>query len=257
MNGVAMAWRELGRFDEALKLLEEAAQHGREVLGTNHPYTITFYNNVALVAEDAGETNQALRLFEETFQQRRELLGPDHRATLRAMNYWARALMRSGQVGQAETLLREAERRWRATAPGNVLTASATLANLTGCLLLKGDPVAAEVLAREYVALAAESSPRPWSKAEASGLLGAALLDQGQFKAAETNLLAAFDELQANYARVPAHTGPRLRQAIGQWMIQLQQTMGQSDLAEQWRQRLKRLEQQQKQQPQLPQKGES
>jgi tetratricopeptide (TPR) repeat protein len=226
--------------------LEKAAERGREALGTNHPYTITFLNNVALAAEDVGRTNQALGLFEETFNQRRTILGPDHPATLRAMNYWARALMRSGQLDQAETLLRETEQRWRATDPGNAATAASTLANLSRCLLLKGNPVGAAAHAREYVALAKENPPAPWCKAEASGLLGAALLAQNQFAEAETNLLAAFDTLQANYARVPAHTGPRLRQSIGQWMIQLQEAVGRSDLAEQWRQRLKGLMKQEK-----------
>jgi len=244
-NNLAMAWRDMGRFPEALDQLEETAERARQVLGTNDYYTITFFNNVALVAEDTGQTNKALRLFEETFNQRRdsESLGPDHPATLRAMNYWGRALMRSGHLDQAESVLGEAERRWRATDSNDVRTGASTLANLAECLLLKGDAAGAEARACEYVALAEESSPRPWCKAEATGLLGAALLGQGHLKEAETNLLAAFEELQASYARVPAHTGPRLCGSLAAWILQLQEALGPGDSAEQWRERLQTLEQ--------------
>lgn len=147
--------------------------------------------------------------------------------------------MRSGQLDDAEQLLIEAERRWRATESWNVDTAALTLGNLAHCLLLKGDAAGAETRAREYAALTETSSPHPWCKAEASGLLGAALLAQKQVAAAETNLFAAFTELQANYPRMPAHTGPRLRQSIDQWLLQFQKVTGRSGLAEQWRQRLK------------------
>jgi hypothetical protein len=96
-------------------------------------------------------------------------------------------------------------------------------------------------LAREYVALAEKGPARPWFKAESSGLLGAALLGQGRFAEAESRLLAAFDDLQANFQRIPAHSGPRLCQSIGGWILQLYQTSGRSELVEEWRQRINAL----------------
>jgi hypothetical protein len=91
------------------------------------------------------------------------------------------------------------------------------------------------------MALAAKGPARPWFKAESSALLGAALFGQQRLAEAELKLLAAFDDLQTNYERIPAHTGPRLCQSIGGWILQLYQSSGRTESVEEWRQRIKAL----------------
>jgi tetratricopeptide (TPR) repeat protein len=238
MNGVAMAWRELGKFKEALDLLEQAAARARQALEPDHPYTITFHNNVALAAEDAGETNKALLLFEQTLQQRCAVRGLEHPETLRAMNYLARCRLRCGQLAQADALLVDAERKWRSSAPNDGPVAALTLANRSECCLRQGRYEDAEKFAREYVTFLDTRPQRPWSKAEATGLLGAALLGQRRFAEAEPKLLSSFNDLEAIYSCVPAHTGPRLRQSIGRSLTQLYEQSGQDELAGQWKKRL-------------------
>ncbi len=235
MNNLALAWRELGRFQQAYELLENAAALGQTFLPTNDPYTITFLNNLGLAAEDLGRTNQALLLLKQTFQQRLTTIGPDDAQTLRAMNYLARAQMRYGQLDAAENLLGEAEKRWRAANLVNGALASLTLANLAELRLEQKRYADAATLAQEYLKLVGKSPPRPWWKAEASGLLAAAMVGQGTLTEAGPQLTAAFHELRTCYARTPAHMTPRMRQLLQDSVNKYSQASGRNELLEEWR----------------------
>jgi tetratricopeptide (TPR) repeat protein len=64
MQNVAIAYQDVGRKDEAIKLQEEVLTLRRKVLGPEHPDTLVAMNNLAIAYQDAGRKAEALNLFE-------------------------------------------------------------------------------------------------------------------------------------------------------------------------------------------------
>ena len=97
---------DLGLPNEALAL-RGALSVVEEVLGPDHPDTLTSRGNLAGAYESAGRLDEAITLYEQTLADRVRVLGGDHPDTLASRNNLAGAYYSAGRLGEAITLFEE------------------------------------------------------------------------------------------------------------------------------------------------------
>ena len=97
------------------KTVELSAAVGviEDVLGPDHPDTLTTRNNLASAYDSAGRFGEAIELFEQVLGERERLLGADHPDTLTTRNNLAGAYDSAGRFGEAIKLFEQvlAERK--------------------------------------------------------------------------------------------------------------------------------------------------
>ncbi len=102
-SDLAVSYRALGRYPEALKLNEVTLARRKATLGADHVETLESLNNVATSLDDLGRHREALGLREETLARRRATLGPDHPDTIGSMRNLANSY---AALGRDEDALR-------------------------------------------------------------------------------------------------------------------------------------------------------
>lgn len=80
-NRLANVYKNQGNYDQALRYYRQALDINEQVLGEDHPNTLTTYNNTAIVYSSQGEYDMALALFGKTLAVREKVLGTDHSET--------------------------------------------------------------------------------------------------------------------------------------------------------------------------------
>jgi hypothetical protein len=90
-NDVAGSYREAGAVQRAIELYRRNCEDGEQLLGPDHPDTLTFRNDLAGAYRAAGDLGRAIPLFEATLADRLRVLGPDHPDTLTSRNNLAYA----------------------------------------------------------------------------------------------------------------------------------------------------------------------
>ena len=105
-NVLASALRYTTEFGapQAALSLSDAVEHLGEVLGPDHPDTLTSRNNLAYAHESAGRLDQAIALYEQTLTDSERVLGPDHPSTLTSRNNLAYAHQAAGRSEDATAL---------------------------------------------------------------------------------------------------------------------------------------------------------
>ena len=71
MNNLASVYDGLSRAGEAIALLEDGLPRMSEVLGEQHPHTLSTMNNLGLMYKKAGQLERAMDLLERTLAGRR------------------------------------------------------------------------------------------------------------------------------------------------------------------------------------------
>jgi serine/threonine protein kinase len=82
MGTIGKVYRNLGLYEQACPLLEQAFARRRELRGDDHPETLRSVNDLAILYEDQGRYDEAEPLFLETLETRKRVLGDDHPLTL-------------------------------------------------------------------------------------------------------------------------------------------------------------------------------
>ena len=100
-NNLAVAYRSVGRFGEAIELFEQVLAKREKLLGPDHPDTLTTRNNLAFAYLSVGRFGEAIELFEQVLAKREKLLGADHPDTLGVRNNLALAYLSVGRFGEA------------------------------------------------------------------------------------------------------------------------------------------------------------
>ena len=85
-NNLAVGYRAVGRYDEAITLHEATLTARERVLGPDHPDTLHSRNNLAVGYRVVGRHDEAITLHEATLTTRERVLGPDHPDTLTSRN---------------------------------------------------------------------------------------------------------------------------------------------------------------------------
>ena len=107
MYRVGWFLREDGKISDSERLSLRAVKIITEILGDDHPSTLTSMNNLALTYGDQGRTGEAAMMQEEVLQKRRRILGDDHPSTLTSMSNLALTYRDQGRTGEAAVLQEE------------------------------------------------------------------------------------------------------------------------------------------------------
>ena len=146
-------YKELGRYEVALKMEQDTLDVQQELLGQEHPATLTSMNNLAEVLSDQGKYEQAKEMHRQVLRLRETVLGKEHPSTLTSMNNLAGLLSRQGKYEQAEEIHRQVL-RLRETVLGkehpSILT---SMNNLAGVLSSQGKYEQAKEMHRQELAL--------------------------------------------------------------------------------------------------------
>jgi tetratricopeptide (TPR) repeat protein len=100
-NNLAAAYRDAGRFGEAIPLFEQTLAGRERALGAGHPDTLTSQHNLAAAYRDAGRFGEAIPLFQRTLTARERLLGPAHPSTMNSVGNLANAYRDAGRFTEA------------------------------------------------------------------------------------------------------------------------------------------------------------
>ena len=78
-----------------------------QILGSNHPDTLTSRNDLARAYREAGDLDRAIPLLEDTLEARKRVLGDDHADTLITRSNLAFAYQQAGNLDRAIPLFEE------------------------------------------------------------------------------------------------------------------------------------------------------
>ncbi len=109
---------------QATQVAETLLGDMEQILGPDHPDTMTSRTNLATAYRAAGRTAEAIPLHERTLADRERILGPDHPDTLHSGNNLANAYLAAGRTAEAiplhERTLADRERVLGETHPRTV-----------------------------------------------------------------------------------------------------------------------------------------
>ena len=216
-----------GRFEEALPVLQEAADLSRRVGGDRHPELARALENLGNVYYRQREFDRTLELLDEVMTMRREVLGEDSPDVARTRNNLGMVYNAAGRPDEAEAFLRGAvagmERAYGSDHP-DVASSHWSLAHV---LWGQGKLDQAEVELRAAVAVAERAYPEGSAGWAAYRLpLGNLLAERGRFAEAEPLVLAA----HAAFLATEGPDGPRTADAAA-WAVKLYQAWGRADEA--------------------------
>ncbi|MCB9858217.1 MAG: serine/threonine protein kinase [Phycisphaerales bacterium] len=158
LNTIAIAYRELGRFDDAKKLLAQGLAEHREGLGPDHPLIARTLYGLARLEDLASNPEEAERLASESLKMRERLFGRSHPHVAACLAFMGVLNMNrdrfeeaESQIAEALDILRRCSREGSTEVePTDVAVCMTRLASLYES---KGDFAAAESKYREALAI--------------------------------------------------------------------------------------------------------
>jgi eukaryotic-like serine/threonine-protein kinase len=237
MNDLANVYLAQGKYELAEVLYSKTLDIQRRVLGPKHRYTMAGMTNVAGAYAAEGKYAQAEALFLRSLDSMRSVLGPAHPAYLGTASMMGSMYQRQGKYALAETCVTQAlEGRRRTLGPGHPETA-ASESDLALALQSQGKFAEAEPLAHEALEFNRKKQPDNWQRFRAESLLGASLAGQKKYAEAEPLLIEGYEGMMARKERIEVPDWYQLDRAA-EWIIQLYQSWGKSEKADEWRKKL-------------------
>jgi CHAT domain-containing protein len=108
LNNLALLYRAMGDYRQALPLFEQARDLYKRRLGADHPAYATSLSNLAGLYRDLGAYRQALPLYEQARDLTKRRLGADHPRYAASLNNLAALYRDLGDYRQALPLLEQA-----------------------------------------------------------------------------------------------------------------------------------------------------
>jgi serine/threonine-protein kinase len=219
--------RNLGLFDRARPLLEQALETRRGLFGEEHPLVAESLHDLAVCARLMGDIGEAEQFHRQALELRRSLLGEQSPETVETLNDLGIVLRQKGDFKAAESVYREALRIQQET-QGDKTEQATGKNNLATLLIQMGDPTGAEILFRESLDLRREMlDPKHPLVAQNLSNLGASLGMQGKYDEAEPYLREALEI----YREVLDEEHPSLVEGLNN-LAKLLQRKGDHDAAE-------------------------
>jgi serine/threonine protein kinase/tetratricopeptide (TPR) repeat protein len=238
MNYLALARWITGHTNEGVRLFEEVLRIRRTVLETNHADTFSSMNDLGIIYRRMGRPADALPLHEEAWKGQREKLGPDHESTLIAMNSVILVYASLNRLDDALALFDQALKLRLAKGTAGDSDTHGTVQGLVAAGFRAGRFAEIESRLRPIIeAQRAAGPPAEIYLANTESLLGACLLGQKKFAAAETSLLAASEGFARQVATLPPAARPLMRDAL-QRLVQLYEAIDRPDEVAEARRRL-------------------
>jgi serine/threonine protein kinase len=236
-HNLANAYRAAGRTADAIRLHEQNLKLCESTLGLDHPHTLILMGNLSSAYRDAGRLADAIRLLEAALDRGRKRSGGFPAQIAWLPGALALTYEQDGQFAKAEAFYRgsleQARRRF-----GNEDPRTAEwMAGLGSNLLHQQKYSDAESLLRECLKVRAAKQADNWATFNARSMLGAALLGQKKYVAAEPLLLQGYEGMQEREAKIPPEGKIRLTEALER-LVQLYEATGNKTEAAKWRKRL-------------------
>jgi tetratricopeptide (TPR) repeat protein len=129
-NNLGLLLEDEGRFSEAEPLLRKSLALRRQLLGEDHPQTLTAINNLGTLLQAAGQLVEAEALYREALGRLRRVQGEEHRETLGAINNLGVLLLVADKPEEAEPFVREAMQKLQRVVGEQHPNAMSSIANL-------------------------------------------------------------------------------------------------------------------------------
>jgi eukaryotic-like serine/threonine-protein kinase len=198
LDVIGRVHRNLGLFEEARPLLEQALETRRAALGPQHPDVAESQTSLAILLISTGEYDLAQGLLEEALAINARAWGEEHPAIAVDLNHLAAVLRERGLYEDAERRHREAIEMLQNTGGGSDPRLAEFMTNLVATLEWEGDYEAAEHYARESVLLhrTLYGNAQPQFALALRGL-GLILQRRGEYREAEAFFREALDIAEA------------------------------------------------------------
>ncbi len=108
MMTMGRVYKNLGLYDSAAALVQNALEFRTMLLGKNHPLVFDSISQLAAIWRDKGDFAKAQPLFLTALDGRRQLLGPRHEDVGASLNDLGTLKFEQGKYAEAEPLFREA-----------------------------------------------------------------------------------------------------------------------------------------------------
>lgn len=152
-NTRGMLHKDKGEYTAARDYLHGGLRAARQVLGDEHPTTLSLMTNLSSLLQLTEKFGEALPLCEEVLKLRRELLGDRHVDTVTSMVNLGSLHESLGELGKAAELRREVVQTRRSTLAEDHPDTLAAMSDLSKALLAQGELAEAlELLAEEFTA---------------------------------------------------------------------------------------------------------
>ena len=187
MDAMGAVYFNLGLYEKAIPLLQEALQTRRAVLGNGHLEVADTLTNLANVSKEKGDYAAAEAGHREALAIRRKVLGNDHADVAASLNNLGNALWAKGDWVEAGTTYREALALKRKLLGNEHPDVAIGLNNLAIVLAHNADYDGAEALFREALALKRKQlgNEHP-AVARSLNNVAAVLMHKGDYAAAES-----------------------------------------------------------------------
>jgi serine/threonine protein kinase/Flp pilus assembly protein TadD len=186
LDVVGRVYRELGAYDRALPVLEQALALRRAAFGERHPATAESLHHLGEALYAQGRYDAAEPLYRRALAVQRALLGEPHPDLARTLASLGHLLQDRGDYAGAERATREALAMRRAFFGAEHPDVAESLSSLAFQLQLQGRPAEAEPLLRDALAMRRRTlgAEHP-AVAEAMSELGLHLVQRGRLAEAE------------------------------------------------------------------------
>ncbi len=243
-SDLASVLRLSGDLAAAEVLLEQCLAINRKTRGEVHPNTSATLHYLALIAAARRDEAGAETMLRQALDIARRTLGEKHPVVATTLNSLSHVLAARGRNDEAAAALRDALAIARPALGSDHQLVAIYAINLASVQLARHQAAAAEALLREALPIRARAPgllpgrrrtaiEDDWSVATTEALLGAALAAQGRYADAETVLLNAHRELDAQ----PSPSARDVTATITS-LVRLYETWGKHDAAAAYRARL-------------------
>jgi len=237
MTQLASAYEAAGRAQEAIPILEPLLVRQKVKLDPDHRDVMLTTFILGRSYGSVGRTGDAVRTLEQAaaaFKKKYGVTHPDARGVIIVLGT---AYMKDNQFEPAESTIRDLLTAMRPTLPADSSELAKILAALGEILLGAKKFPEAEVALRECQTIRDKKEPASLTTFISKSMLGAALLAQKKHADAEPLLLAGYEGLKKQGAKLPPQGKVRLTEAIER-LVQLYEAQEKKDEAAKWRQEL-------------------
>lgn len=229
-------WK-MRKYSESVRVFKDLLKIACENMGTNDDFSLKTASNLLVNFDDAGRLNDALNLTREWMPLWRTQLSMDDETRQRAYQAALSTYRKLEHYDQAEPLYRELVQFWKQKA-GAISHQHAEQLALLGINLRKQRKYSeAEKTLRECLTIREQVEADIWMTFTTKYLVGACLLDQKNYTAAEPLILAGYEGMMAREAQVPPYGKFFFDQIRGQ-LVKLYEATGQPEKAETWRRKM-------------------
>jgi serine/threonine-protein kinase len=235
MNQLGVVYWQLRQLDKAVPLFEKLLKIREKKLGRDHLDTLHSVANLGVNYKDVGKLKEAIELLEEAHRAAQK-----NRQLAWVINPLVEAYDRAGENAKLADLLLKVLPGARKELPKDSAQLAGLLAQIGMALLNQKKWDEAEPLLRECLTIREKAQPDVWTTFNAKSMFGGVLLGQKKYKEAEPLLLAGYQGMKKQQAKIPPPGKVRLPEAVER-LVRLYEALGKKDEVARWQKELEVL----------------